>query len=188
MLADYPAAARAAGVEGAASIACSRIAEGAPDACTVIAESPLGQGFGAAALRLAARAPRHPERPSLEQKPPWRLDFKFKLKPEPAITPDVIAGPHVSPHIEKHPTDDALLDAYPLVARQTGIPGLVILVCVITADGHMSKCDAKATPTRFGFERAALSLAGTFQVRPYTDDGAPTVGTTIAIPIYFALP
>ncbi len=188
MLADYPAAARAAGTEGKAMIDCARITQGAPDACKVVSEDPRGQGFGAAALALAARAPRHADRPSLDEKPPWRLDFAFKLKPEPAITPDVIEGPHVAPHVEKHPSDDEMLEAYPLVARQTGVPGLVVLLCTITADGHLTACQAKATPTRFGFEKAALKLAPKFQVRAVTDDGAPTAGTTMTIPIYFALP
>jgi TonB family protein len=187
MLAYYPPAARAAGIEGAASLECAQITRGAPDACKVVAEAPRGQGFGAAALALAKLNPRRPDGPTLAEKPPWTLTFAFKLKP-PAITPDVIAGAHPQPKMLKRPGDDQMLQAYPTAARDASTIGFVLMVCTITADGHMSNCVARANPTRYGFERAALKLAPDFQTQTRTDDGTPTVGTSILIPILFALP
>jgi TonB family protein len=52
---DYPKAAAAANVEGRATIACRVTAEGALAGCAVTEESPPGQGFGEAALKLAAK-------------------------------------------------------------------------------------------------------------------------------------
>jgi TonB family protein len=187
MLAHYPPAARAAGIEGTASLACSRITRGAPDACKVVGESPPGQGFGAAALALARLNPQRPDRPSRDEKPPWALTFAFKLKP-PAITPDVIAGVHPQPRMLKRPTDFQMLDAYPWSARDASVIGFVLMVCTIGGDGGMTGCVAKANPSRYGFERAAIKLSRFFQAQTVTDDGAPTAGNSILIPILFALP
>lgn len=50
----YPEAAARRGVGGTAAISCQVSAAGNLGGCSVIRESPAGQGFGAAALRLAA--------------------------------------------------------------------------------------------------------------------------------------
>jgi TonB family protein len=189
MLADYPPAARAAGIEGRASLSCARMLHGAPDACTVISEQPRGQGFGAAALALVRRAPQSASLPVLpETDPLWRIDFAFTLKPAPAITPDVFGPLHVPPHWEKTVASDQILQAYPTGALSSNTEGFVILLCTVAIDGRMTNCVAKANPTRFGFEQAALKLAPTFKLQARTDDGSSTAGTTITIPILFALP
>jgi TonB family protein len=189
MLADYPAAARAAGIEGKASLECARMLHGAPDACVVVSEKPYRQGFGAAALALARRAPQTPTLPILPQKKPrWRIDFEFKLKPTPAITPDVLAPLHVPPRWDKTAESDDILDAYPTAARDSRTDGFVVLFCTVMADGHMKDCIAKSNTSRSGFERAALKLAPLFVLQTRTDDGSPTAGTTITIPILFTLP
>src|SRR5947209_581694 len=61
VLAFYPPAARAAGIEGQATIRCTRNAHMAMQACTLVSETPAGQGFGAAALAMAARSPDNPK-------------------------------------------------------------------------------------------------------------------------------
>ncbi len=189
MLADYPPAARAAGIEGKASLDCARMVHGAPDACVVVFEQPRGQGFGAAALALARRAPRNPALPVLPEKnPAWRIDFKFKLKPAPAITPDVLAPLHVPPRWEKTADSQQILDAYPTAARDSRTEGFVVLFCAVAADGGMTDCIAKTNVSRSGFEKAALKLAPLFRLQTHTDDGEPTAGTTITIPILFAMP
>jgi len=189
MLADYPTAARAAGVEGKAAIECTSMLHGAPDQCVVISEKPYGQGFGKAALALAKRAPQNPALPILpEKKPKWRIDFEFKLKPTPAITPDVIAGLRVPPRWDKTAESDDILYAYPTAAKDARTDGFVVLFCTVAEGGHMKDCIAKATPTRSSFEAAGLKLAPKFVLQTKTDDGAPTAGTTITIPILFALP
>lgn len=51
--AKYPAAAKQAGVGGAAAIRCRAKSDGNLDGCVLLTEEPKGQGFGAAALSLA---------------------------------------------------------------------------------------------------------------------------------------
>jgi TonB family protein len=51
--AKYPAAAKQAGLGGAAAIRCRAKSDGNLAGCVVVAEEPKGQGFGAAALGLA---------------------------------------------------------------------------------------------------------------------------------------
>ena len=55
MLRYYPEAARAAGTEGAATIACTLTRRGTLEKCVVVSETPAGAGFGEATLRLADR-------------------------------------------------------------------------------------------------------------------------------------
>jgi TonB family protein len=189
MLADYPAAARAAGVEGKAAIECSQMLHGAPDQCAVIEEKPYGQGFGQAALALAKRAPQNPALPILpEKKQKWRIDFDFKLKPAPAITPDVLGALHVPPRWDKTAESDDILYAYPTAAKDSRTDGFAVLFCTVAPNGHMKDCIAKATPTRSSFEAAALKLAPKFVLQTKTDDGSTTAGATITIPILFVLP
>jgi TonB family protein len=187
MLAHYPAAARAAGVGGKAMISCARITHGAPDACKVTDEQPEHWGFGAAALTLAALDAPRPAAPSRAEDPPWLITFTFSPKP-PSITPDVLAPLHPPPRMVAHPSDQQMLAVYPYAARDTATEGFVIMLCAIAADGRMKDCIAHANPSREGFEAAALKLAPDFRAATTTDDGAPTVGTTITIPILFAEP
>lgn len=51
--AAYPRAARDTKTSGAAQLRCAVLALGRLDSCQVVAEAPAGQGFGAAALKLA---------------------------------------------------------------------------------------------------------------------------------------
>lgn len=50
----YPEHAQANGISGKAVISCSVTAEGALTDCTVVSETPPGEDFGAAAVRMAA--------------------------------------------------------------------------------------------------------------------------------------
>lgn len=49
----YPEAAQRAGLEGSATISCAVAQSGSLQACRLVAESPPGAGFGAAALQMA---------------------------------------------------------------------------------------------------------------------------------------
>jgi protein TonB len=51
----YPERARQSGVAGSATLDCVVSREGALSACAVVSERPASQGFGQAALKLAAR-------------------------------------------------------------------------------------------------------------------------------------
>src|SRR5580658_4374393 len=56
VLGFYPQAALAAGVGGEATLLCARTEHGALVDCKLREEQPTGQGFGAAALALAAQS------------------------------------------------------------------------------------------------------------------------------------
>ena len=49
----YPKAARRAEVEGRVTVRCALDAEGTPQDCRTISETPAGHGFGAAAVKVA---------------------------------------------------------------------------------------------------------------------------------------
>lgn len=82
----YPEAARDAGVEGAVVLRCHVAVTGSLRDCEVESETPAGQGFGAAGLKLSSQF----------QMKPWmrdgraveggqiRVPLAFKLPPEPS--------------------------------------------------------------------------------------------------------
>ncbi|MBW3560540.1 MAG: energy transducer TonB, partial [Proteobacteria bacterium] len=90
----YPAAARAAGLSGRATIQCSVTAAGGLSGCVVASEAPEGAGFGAATLAIADRFRISP--PSANGRPVegavvrvpvlWRLgsDAPAAASPQPA--------------------------------------------------------------------------------------------------------
>lgn len=51
----YPERAQRRGVEGSATISCGVTATGALRACSIVGESPAGEGFGEAALKMSSR-------------------------------------------------------------------------------------------------------------------------------------
>ena len=52
---DYPSHALKAGIEGHSTMTCSVTSDGALTACRIIKETPPGQGFGPAELKIAAK-------------------------------------------------------------------------------------------------------------------------------------
>ncbi len=184
ILTYYPPAALAAGVEGEATLACPRLRHGAPVDCTVVGERPGNQGFGAAALSLAAHATRNLNMSELTETPYNQLDFFFRLNP-PSISPDLLAKPHFAPRWERLPTADILSRLYPAEARRKRIGGNAVLRCKVITNGYLVDCAATATPPGLGFEDAALKLVPYLKVRNQTDDGAPSIGATITLPLRF---
>jgi outer membrane biosynthesis protein TonB len=180
VLAFYPPAARAAGVQGQAVIRCKRDQHLALAGCMLVSEDPAGQGFGAAALALAAKSPPNPK---LQLKdaadlPPEDAVVRFQLAP-PYISPDLSRMAHVvkSPEIVAKPTGAQIQAAYPTRALDNQIQGGAVIECMATVAGKLAECHVyNETPTGYGFGQAALDLAGDFALKPRLVDGAPVDG------------
>ena len=183
VLAFYPAAARAAHVEGQAVIRCRRDEHLALTGCTLVSETPAGQGFGAAALAMAARSPPNPklelkEAPSL---PTEDDTIRFQLAP-PYVSPDLTRMAHVmaKPEILAKPTQAQVQAAYPPRALDDQIQGGAILACVATTGGKLVECRVdREAPTGYGFGQAALDLAADFTLKPQLIDGDPVDGPVL---------
>jgi TonB family protein len=185
----YPPAAKAAGIQGQAVLSCSYDAHLAVKNCTLVSETPTGQGFGAAALAMAARSPDNPkvDLPDEAAKPPQQLTLHFTLGP-PQIVPDITRMGHVvqKPGIVSQPTAAQIQAAYPERALANQIEGAAAIDCQVGVDGKLSGCRiAGELPDGFGFGQAALDLAGDFLMKPRAVDGDPVGGAIVRVGVSF---
>jgi TonB family protein len=184
----YPPKARAAGVEGDATLMCERTDTAALVNCRIGDEHPTDQGFGPAALEIARQAKGLPGLTAAAGAAPPIL-FTFRLNP-PSITPNLLALPHVilNPDWLTKPSPEAMADAYPHEAALRRITGSATLDCVVDASGAVSDCTAKDDPPGMGFADAALQVAKTFAFKPRTLDGLPIGGAKVVAPLRFSAP
>lgn len=176
----YPSAARTAGVEGQAVIRCGHDEHLAVRGCTLISETPAGQGFGAAALAMAAQAPDNPKvsLPQMLAQPPDDITITFKLRP-PRIDPDITIMGHtmVRPTIVTQPTTAQIQAAYPVRALSDQVEGAAAIDCLVMDDGKLARCQLAAeAPAGYGFGQATLDLASDFVMKPRLVDGEPSPG------------
>jgi TonB family protein len=189
VLGFYPAAARTAGVEGQAVINCKRDAHLALVACKLVSEDPAGQGFGAAALAMAAKSPQNPRLllKDAAAEPAADTAVRFTLRP-PYITPDVTRMAHIvkSAAIVSQPTSAQIQAEYPPRALDNQVEGGAVIECVVTLAGKLAECQVyDEQPTGYGFGQAALDLAADFVLEPRLIDGEAVGGTPVKIGVNF---
>jgi len=190
VLVFYPAAARAAGVEGSAVIRCVHDEHMGVKNCTLVSETPAGQGFGAAAMAMAAKAPDNPKLDFADEpsKPPQDIEISFSLHPA-EIRPDITTMPHVvaRPSIVTAPTGAQIQAAYPERALSDQVEGKAAMDCLVTATGKLAGCRiAGELPAGYGFGQATLDLAGDFVMKPRTVDGDAVSGATVRVGVAFS--
>ncbi|HZZ88999.1 MAG TPA: TonB family protein [Caulobacteraceae bacterium] len=189
-VAFYPAAARAAGIEGQAVVRCQRSIHVALTGCTLVSETPAGHGFGAAALAMAARSQENPklDEPGEAARPAQDYTVRFGLHP-PLIDPDLTGMAHMveQPKIVTQPTFAQLQAAYPTRALANQVSGAAAMDCVVTAAGKLTGCRIAAElPTGYGFGQAALDVAPDFALKPRLIDGDPSAGAVVRLAVRFA--
>jgi TonB family protein len=188
ILAFYPPAAKAAGVQGMATITCRITPQNARRDCTLVIESPPGQGFGQAALKIASATPDDPDAHLTEDETrrPATMTLIFSLSP-PAILPNPLALATVGyPSWRSRPSGDDIALALSKAGVPRNLSGKTSLLCEIADNGRMKACAVtEETPAGAGFGRAAMYLASRFQMSPKTNLGCPSAGTTVDIPIRF---
>jgi TonB family protein len=186
----YPTAARAAGVQGQVVLSCSHNEHLAAKHCTVVSETPVGQGFGAAALAMAAQSPDNPKitLPDEPAKPPETVTIRFTLGP-PQIVPDITRMAHTvaKPEVITQPTAAQIQAAYPERALADQVQGAAAIDCQVMADGKLASCHvAGEIPAGYGFGQATLDLAGEFVMKPRAVDGEPVGGAVVRVGITFS--
>ena len=99
-------------------------------------------------------------------------------------------APHVAakPDWVEKPTAKDLVAFYPKAAEKAGKTGMVVLDCRVRRDGGLRACRVKSeNPAQYGFGEAALKMSAMFRMRAKDEDGRPTAGAGVNIPIKFAL-
>jgi TonB family protein len=191
VMAFYPAGAKAAGVEGQAIIRCRRDEHLKMVGCSLVSETPSGQGFGAAALAMAAQSQPNLKLnlPDEKAAPPAETAIRFTLHP-PTISPDITQVTHMlsQPSVINQPTRAQIMAAYPVRALSDGLEGRAAMVCEVTEKGGLSGCRVAAeSPSGYGFGQAAIDLAGDYLVSPAKLDGEPIPNRPVQVRVAFTI-
>lgn len=185
--AAYPEKAKAASAGGRATLKCTLAADGRLGSCSTIAEEPKGMGFAAAARSLIPKfvgptqfADGKPIKGAMTQVP-----FVF--------APDMLdPSKHVVGKVQwaALPSGDAISAGYPRKAIDAGVAtARVVILCTTGGGGKLEDCSvASEEPAGLGFAEAGLALSQSFRVRPWTEEGLPTIGAKVRVPVRYNLP
>jgi TonB family protein len=177
--AAYPAKAKAAAVGGTVELSCTINREGRPRSCGVLKEPPGNYAFGTAARRLA-------EKLRANEANLRNQDVMIPV----TFNPDVLKGDGVTitkPAWAAMPNIQDFQATFPKTAN--GVNSVrVVLACTVQADGALGGCavDSEDPPGQ-GYGQGALALASKFRVGPWSQDGQPTTGGHLKLPIRYAL-
>jgi len=152
--AAYPKQALADRLPGRATLACDVAADGALAGCAVTAEDPPGQGFGPAALSLAAAMRLEPGHPATGER--LNLPIRF-TPPEPDAPPRPV---RFARHIAEYDHIGPAGPFYPDQAQRARLDGAAVIACKVAAAGALTDCVKVAeAPVGQFFADAALAMA-----------------------------
>ena len=176
--AAYPAKARAAGAGGTVEMMCTINRQGYAKNCWVLREKPGNYAFGSVAKKLA-RLLRVNDLNLHDQDVLVAVTFN----------PDLLKGDaSVSkPMWTAMPSVQDFQATFP--KAENGINSVrVVLACTVEVGGSLGGCAVDSeTPAGHGFGQGALALASKFRVGPWSQDGQPTVGAHLKLPIRYEL-
>lgn len=184
----FPAAAKAKGLSGSATLACA-LKEGALSTCAVRSEWPKEQGFGAAALKLAplykAETPDQAATVRIEWRQPTLDKAEAAAKAGDYSGIDVIPAQQVV--WARRPTAETVGMYYPKAAADEKLGGTVDLLCLIGLRGAPQDCKViEETPADYGFGAGAKrGIAPRMEAAPLAGDGKPSQGRAVQIKIAF---
>jgi hypothetical protein len=160
---------------------CAATSAGQLSDCAVIQETPTGEGFGAAALSLAAGMALKPNDATGQPITGRSLIVPVKFEPALLHSPGAIIG---QPDWLRKPTNDEMAQFFP--AGANGSNGQTMITCVVSTRGLLERCSLYSeNPQGHGFGAAALAMSSVFLMRPMTRDGLPVGGASVSIPIHF---
>lgn len=179
MAAAYPAKAKAAAVGGSVELTCTINREGRPRTCAVLKETPGNYAFGTAARRLA-------EKMRVNE---LNLRGQDVLVPV-TFNPDVLKPDGMAitkPAWAAMPSVEDFQATFPKTAN--GVNSVrVVLACTVTNSGALGGCSVDSEdPPGQGYGQGALALATKFRVGPWSQDGQPTIGARLKLPIRYEL-
>lgn len=206
----YPKAAADQGVAGRAILDCDVSAVGSLERCRVVDETPLGYGFGEAALKLTGLFRMNPGVIDLSDPARRRnivpITFGFAGSPLPAtgyqagqgawmMKVDVKKGARGARPCPEEGKPEQLCTDHPIAwakqpSLQATLPALdgvdmeagsSVLLCELADDGALKDCLSTPEATPAA-RKAMLTLASLFVAPQHAQDGVAVAGGQIAIP------
>jgi protein TonB len=120
--------------------------------------------------------------PVVTEAPPVETELPV-ANPPPAPVAAVITDPHWI----KRPNGRDFERYYPSRALEREKEGKVVLNCVVQANGSISCSVSEESPEGWGFGDAAIKISRSFQMSPRLENGQPTEGGRVSVPIVFRL-
>lgn len=185
--AAYPERARRARIAGWAFIACRIDRDGRLTICRAATEAPRNQGFAQAALSLSSRFRAPAGRPGFERLAGASTLVRIRFTPGMLDSVTTLPFP---PAWSATPRGDEPGGGFPRTAAQAGVLDAHVQVdCTVGPDGRLADCAvASEDHPGYGFGAAAAALARGFALPLWSEDGLPSVGARLRVPIHYALP
>lgn len=181
--AAYPAKARDKKIGGRAVMTCELNANGRLKGCNSLSSQPTGMNVGDAAKTLASYfvGPTTIQGTSTKG---MRTQITIIFSPEMLSAGEPMIG---KPEWVTLPTQEQLSAAMPTDQGSTGTIR-IRLNCLVVADGKVDDCKVQSEdPPGKGLGIKALELAKYFQLTIWSQEGLPTVGGRITIPLRYEL-
>lgn len=186
VLASYPEKARAAKVGGVAILDCRIGKEGGLSKCQTIREQPMGYGFASAAKSLSPLFTTPVDAKGGGTAAGARAHVNVTFAASTLETTEPVIG---KPKWAAVPQINDVTAVAPAAAKAAKVyKARVVMACKVVAQGIVEGCAVKsAEPTGLGYDQAALMLSKYFRLAVWTEEGLPTVGGTVVIPVRFDL-
>lgn len=174
--AAYPKAALESHTQGSVTLFCQMRNDGGVTGCKATSEQPGGMGFGAAAIALSSRF-----------KGPARRAGEKSFSGAGVQIPIGFSSKGGIPSMVKSPSGEEFTKAFPKEAAAAQVAeAKVMLRCKIVELGALQDCVAEnEEPTNLGFGAAAISLVPSFAMSRWSENGRPTAGSSVRIPLRF---
>ncbi len=186
MLAAYPAKARAAKIGGSVSLDCRLNKTGGISGCDILREEPRGYGFAVAARSMKDRfsGPLVDSQGETLASARVTLAFVFPVGALDGSAPGI-----GRPEWTALPSAADMAAVMPAAAVKVGAyKARVVMECQVVAEGALSGCVAQTeTPSGLGYGDAAIRLSSAFRLSVWTDEGLPSIGGKVRVPIRFDL-
>jgi TonB family protein len=171
---------------GSVTLICYLRPDGSLRDCT----TDKGGAFSSAARSLAPKF--HVDVAGVDPKRLHNIEVQVAVHFDHAGLNDDVTGARIvnAPNWTQLPGMDDFKTIFPKAALAKGIKvGKGTVSCVVGANGGLGACRLLSEdPPGLGFGDAALKLAATFRLNPWTDDGHPVDGAVINIPIKLVYP
>jgi TonB family protein len=155
-------------VDGHATISCVVTDRGTLDRCRVVSETPLGDGFGAAALAMSALFRMRPRTANGAPVGGAIVNIPIHFLADSAAarpSMDDTVAVYASLPWSATPTAADLNAAFPARAAGHVDDAKVVLRCRVTAAGRLEACmETTEQPGGYGFAGAARELAAMFRI------------------------